>query len=335
MSPPGGALTVLAGRDIRLTTGDAITDLVEHSKQRSRGLLSSSSLETHDEAHDLRALSSTLSGASVRIVSGGNTRVTGSNVVAEKDVRISAAKNVTVEAATDRSNVYHRTETKISGVFGSGSGIGISVGSQSSESTRQRTETTQSDTRSTVGTPGGNVIIRGGNQATLSAADIIAGRIADGTSRTSGHIDITGSNIAIIPGRDTVTDSVMHERKFSGITVSVKAPFENTVRNIRDALRGRDKNGSAIVDKVKSLGAEGVALALDGPGQAVAVSVGRSKSSAESHYQGEFNHGSHLAAAGNIQMTATGKTGGQRQRKYSDRRKPGERGRGDDAGGEA
>lgn len=80
----------------------------------------------------------------------------------------------------------------------------------------------------------------------------------------------------------------MHERKFSGITVSVKAPFENTVRNIRDALRGRDKNGSAIVDKVKSLGAEGVALALDGPGQAVAVSVGRSKSSAESHYQGNL-----------------------------------------------
>ncbi|MGR3863914.1 hemagglutinin repeat-containing protein, partial [Edwardsiella anguillarum] len=306
----GDALTVLAGRDIRLTTGDAITDLVEHSKQRSRGLLSSSSLETHDEAHDLRALSSTLSGASVRIASGGNTRVTGSNVVAEKDVRISAAKNVTVEAATDRSNVYHRTETKRSGVFGSGSGIGISVGSQSSESTRQRTETTQSDTRSTVGTPGGNVIIRGGNQATLSAADIIAGRIVDGTSRTTGHIDITGSNIAIIPGRDTVTDSVMHESKFSGITVSVKAPFENTVRNIRDTLRGRDKNGSAIVDKVKSLSAEGAALALDGPGQAMALSVGRSKSSAESHYQGEFNHGSHLAAAGNIQMTATGKTGG-------------------------
>ena len=42
----------------------------------------------------------------------------------------------------------------------------------------------------------------------------------------------------------------------------------------------------------------------------MAIAAGSTRSSSESHYEGEFNSGSHLAAAGNIQMTATGKQGG-------------------------
>ncbi|MEN4791957.1 VENN motif pre-toxin domain-containing protein [Pantoea agglomerans] len=47
----GGALTASAGRDIVLSAGNSRTDLTEHSRQSSKGLLSGSSLETHDELH--------------------------------------------------------------------------------------------------------------------------------------------------------------------------------------------------------------------------------------------------------------------------------------------
>ncbi|MBC6573148.1 hemagglutinin repeat-containing protein [Escherichia coli] len=303
-------LTAQAGRDLRLNAGNSVTDLAEHSKESSRGLLSGHSSERHDEVHTRQAVSTELSGETVHLQSGRDVSVSGSNVVAEKDVLIRATENVTIDAASNTASHFSMLKTGKSGIFSGGSGAGLTIGSQSSKTTRQGMQVTQSDARSMVGTAGGNVIISAGNQVTLSAADVIAGRAKDDTSRSTGHIDITGSDIAIIPGRDMVTESVKQETKSSGVTVSVKAPFEDTVHNVHDIVRGKNGSGNSTVDKVKSLGAEGAALALDGPGQMVAVSAGRSKSSSESHFRGEFNSGSALAAAGNIQMTATGRQGG-------------------------
>lgn len=305
-----GNAAVVAGRDITLTTATESDYEYREKKKTSGGMFSKKTTHTiHEESHT-REKGTQISGENVVLSAGNNLTIQGSSVAAERDVALKAGNNVTVEAATNTDTYYDMKKTKKSGIFSSGSGLGVTIGSQSSKTTRQGAETTQSDARSMVGTSGGNVIISAGNQVTLSAADVIAGRAKDDTSRATGHIDITGSDIAIIPGRDTVTESVKQETKSSGLTVSVKAPFEDTVRNIRDTVRGKDGSGNSTVDKVKSLGAEGAALALDGPGQMVAISAGSSKSSSESHYQGEFNSGSQLAAAGNIQMTATGKQGG-------------------------
>lgn len=306
-----GDAAVVAGRDIMLTTASESDYHYKEEIKTKKSFLKKKTTHTIHEENHTREKATQLSGESVVLSAGNDLTVQGSSVAAERDVALKAGNNVTVEAATNTDTYYDMKKTKKSGIFSSGSGLGVTIGSQSSKTTRQGAETTQSDARSLIGTSGGNVIISAGNDATLSAADIVAGRTNDDTARATGHIDITGSNIAVIPGRDTVTESVKQETKSSGITVSVKAPFEDTVRNVRDTVRGRDGNGgNSTVDKVKSLGAEGAALALDGPGQMVAVSAGSSKSSSESHYQGEFNSGSSLAAAGNIQMTATGKQGG-------------------------
>ena len=305
-----GNTAVVAGRDITLTTATESDYEYREKKKTSGGMFSKKTTHTIHEENHTREKGTQLSGENVVLSAGNNLTIQGSSVAAERDVALKAGNNVTVEAATNTDTYYDMKKTKKSGIFSSGSGLGVTIGSQSSKTTSQGAKTTQSDARSMVGTSGGNVIISAGNQVTLSAADVIAGRAKDDTSRATGHIDITGSDIAIIPGRDTVTESVKQETKSSGLTVSVKAPFEDTVRNVRDTVRGKDGSGNSTVDKVKSLGAEGAALALDGPGQMVAVSAGSSKSSSESHYQGEFNSGSQLAAAGNIQMTATGKQGG-------------------------
>lgn len=305
-----GNTAVVAGRDITLTTATESDYVYREKKKTSGGMLSKKTTHTIHEENHTREKGTQLSGENVVLSAGNNLTVQGSSVAAERDVALKAGNNVTVEAATNTDTHYDMKKTKKSGIFSSGSGLGVTVGSQSSTTTRQGAQTTQSDARSMVGTSGGNVIISAGNQVTLSAADVIAGRAQDDTTRATGHIDVSGSDIAIIPGRDTVTESVKQETKSSGVTVSVKAPFEDTARNVRDAVRGGDDSGNSTVDKVKSLGAEGAALALDGPGQMVAVSAGSSKSSSESHYQGEFNSGSALTAAGNIQMTATGNQGG-------------------------
>ncbi|HDR2372588.1 TPA: hemagglutinin repeat-containing protein, partial [Enterobacter asburiae] len=305
-----GDTAVAAGRDITLSTATESDYAYREEKKTSGGFLSKKTTHTiHEETHT-REKGTQLSGDNVALRAGNNLTVQGSSVAAERDVALKAGNDLTVEAATNTDTFYDMKKTKKSGVFSSGSGLGITIGSQSSKSTRQGANTTQSDARSTVGTAGGNVIISAGNDVQLSAADVVAGRVKDDSSRKTGHIDITGDSIAILPGRDKTTESMKQESKSSGVTVSVKAPFEDTVRNVRDIVRGKGNSGNSTVDKVKGLGAEGGALALDGPGQLMAISAGSTRSSSESHYEGEFNSGSHLAAAGNIQMTATGKQGG-------------------------
>ncbi|EFR3947646.1 hypothetical protein H1290_004072 [Salmonella enterica] len=304
------ALQLNAGHDINIASGENTQNLDErHKVTGSSGGLSRTTTTTQDSVQSSHAQGSELGGDTVQINAGHDLMVRGSSVAGERDVVLKGSHDVTVEAATNTGTYYSMSKTKKSGVFGSGSGLGVTFGSQSSKTTRQGEETTQSDARSLVGTSGGNVIIRAGNQVTLSAADVVAGRAKDDTSRATGHIDITGSDIAVVPGRDTVIRDVKQETKSSGLTLSVKAPFEDTVRNLRDMVRGKDNSSNSTVDRVKSLGAEAGALALDGPGQMVALSAGRSKSSTESHYQGEFNSGSSLTAAGNIQMKATGDKG--------------------------
>ncbi|WP_276590376.1 hemagglutinin repeat-containing protein [Enterobacter roggenkampii] len=305
-----GDTAVAAGRDITLSTATESDYAYREKKKTSGGFLSKKTTHTiHEETHT-REKGTQLSGENVALRAGNNLTVQGSSVAAERDVALKAGNDLTVEAATNTDTYYDMKKTKKSGVFSSGSGLGITIGSQSSKSTRQGANTTQSDARSTVGTTGGNVIISAGNDVQLSATDVVAGRAKDDSSRKTGHIDITGDSIAILPGRDTTTESMKQESKSSGVTVSVKAPFEDTVRNVRDIVRGKGNSGNSTVDKVKGLGAEGGALALDGPGQMMAIAAGSTRSSSESHYEGEFNSGSHLAAAGNIQMTATGKQGG-------------------------
>jgi filamentous hemagglutinin len=257
-----GKTAVVAGRDITLSTSTESDYEYLEKKKTSGGMFSKKTTHTlHEESHS-REKGTQLSGESVILSAGNDLMLQGSSVAAERDVALTAGNNVTVEAATNTDTFYDMKKTKKSGVFSSGSGFGVTIGSQSSKNTRKGAETTQSDARSMVGTSGGNVIISAGNQVTLSAADVMAGRAKDDTTRATGHIDITGSDIVIIPGRDTVTESAKHESKSSGITVSVKAPFEDTVRNVRDTVRGKDGSGkNSTVDKVKSLSAEGAALA--------------------------------------------------------------------------
>ncbi|MBI0041204.1 hypothetical protein H3T61_11785, partial [Gilliamella sp. B14384H2] len=100
---------------------------------------------------------------------------------------------------------YYRHEerkTKKSGV--STSSKGISVGSQSTKATSTSNEVNQSQAGSLVGTSGGNVIISANKQVTISGSDIIAGRAEGDDKRATGHIDISGEDISIIPGHDIV-----------------------------------------------------------------------------------------------------------------------------------
>ncbi|PQQ22151.1 hypothetical protein C6H69_24940, partial [Photorhabdus luminescens] len=103
----GQQLTAQAGNNLTLTTGTASSDLVEHSKQTSKGWLSKSSVETHDEVHDRQALSTTFSGDKVNLQAGKDLNISGSNVAGTQDVSLSAGHQLSVTTAAEAHDETH------------------------------------------------------------------------------------------------------------------------------------------------------------------------------------------------------------------------------------
>ena len=296
---------IAAGHNINLSTATESDYAYKETLKTKKGFLSKKTTHKIHEESATHEKGTLLSGDNVTLQAGKDLNIRGSAVAADGDIALNAGNNVTVEAAENTASHYDKKSTKKSGVFGGGS-LGITIGSQSSKSERKGAEVTESDSRSVIGTTGGNVVINAGKQVTLSATDVVAGRMKGDTDRKTGHIDITGSDIAIVPGRDQITQDAKQSSKSSGLTVSVADPLINGIRNIRDIAH----SDSDSITKVKQLSNEIAATGADmAMGSSLPVTYGKSSSNSESHYEGLFNTGSALNAAGNVQLTATGKNG--------------------------
>lgn len=306
----GGALSAQAGRDMRLTTGNASIDLVEHSRQSSSGLLSKSSLETHDEVHDRQALSTTLSGDSVQVVAGNNLQVKGSAVAGDGDVQLKAGNNVDIVAATNSNTAWRFKEEKKSGLMGSG-GIGFTVGSSKNTHDLREKGITQIQSFSTVGSTGGNVAISAGNQARVGGADLIAGK----------DLSLSGDSVIIEPGHDKRTRDETFEQKKSGLTVALSGTVGSAINNAVSAAQETKEQSDG---RLKALQATKTVLSGVQAGQAadmaattgdpnamgVSLSLTTQKSKSQQHAESYAVAGSTLNAGNNLSITANGKNKG-------------------------
>ena len=300
-----GDIGVGAGRDINLETATDSDYHYDEETKTKKGFLSKKTTHTIHETSSTREAGTLLSGDNVTLKAGNDLLVKGSAITADGNIALKAGNNVAIEAAEDQTASYSMKSVKKSGVFGGG-GLGITIGSQSAKSERKGAEVKQSDARSVIGTTGGNVVIDAGKQVTLSAVDMVAGRAADDTARKTGHIDITGSDIAIIPGKDTVQETVKQSQKSQGIGISLSNPIVDSVLNLRDIVKARGDG----ISQVKALSAEGAASVADfSNGTSLPLSYGRSSSHSESQFNAEYLTGSHLQAAGNVQLNAKGNAG--------------------------
>ncbi|OCG25431.1 hypothetical protein A9G11_02375, partial [Gilliamella sp. wkB108] len=296
----GNQLALQAGNDINIGASTEEFHLDEFHKSKSKGFLSKSTSTSRVVEDDVTQKGSILSGDKVTINAGNNLNVTGSQVVGSDDVVLKAGKNITIDAAEESYYRFEQTKTKKSGF--SASKQGVSYGSQSSKLTSTQNETNNSATTSLIGTSNGNVIIDAGKQVTINSSDIVAGRAKDDTTRAKGHIDISGEDIVIIPGQDTVDRHTTYKSKSTSIGVSFSNPIIDSARNIRDIF----KSPGGTTDKVKQLSNEFAAVGMDmGLPTQLPITYSHSSSKSESTLHGEYQHGSSLTAAGNIQLHAT------------------------------
>ena len=294
-----GQITVAAKGDVNLENGYNESRDDYGLKYKERGLLSSktTTIKSHDESKTVTA--STLSGDAVQITAGGNTNMTGSQVIGTHAVAISSGKDTSISSAEEYERHDYAKQVKKSGLL-SGGGLGFTIGTEKRKDQYSDADLLQKS--STVGSVSGNVSIESGNKTEIGASAVLAGK----------DISITGENVQISSKDNVYHSEEKHEYKKSGLTVSATG---GAVAVLSDALAYAQKASSARDKQLKALyGAEvyqtiakgkDVLKALSGKGMpGVSVGIGSSSFKAENHAKSTEAMASILIANENVKVQA-------------------------------
>ncbi|MEX0526216.1 hemagglutinin repeat-containing protein [Raoultella terrigena] len=304
-----GDIGVAAGRDVNLTTATESDYHYKEETKTKKGFLSKKTTHTIAEDSATREAGTLLSGDNVTVQAGNNLLVKGSSVVGDNTVALGAGNNVDIVAATNTDSSWRFKEEKKSGLMGTG-GIGITVGSSKSTHDLREAGTTQSQSFSTVGSTGGNVVIAAGNQAHIGGADLIAGK----------DMSLSGSSVIIDPGHDKRTRDETFEQKKSGLTLAlsgtVGSAINNAVTSAQDTKEESDGRLKAlqatktVLSGVQAGQAADMAnLTADPNAMGVSLSLTTQKSKSQQHAESDAVAGSTLNAGNNLSITANGKKG--------------------------
>ena len=214
-----GQITVAAKGDVNLENGYNESRDDYGLKYKERGLLSSktTTIKSHDESKTVTA--STLSGDAVQITAGGNTNMTGSQVIGTHDVEISSGKDTSISSAEEYERHDYAKQVKKSGLL-SGGGLGFTIGTEKRKD--QYAESRLMQKGSLIGSAKGNLSISSSGQTQVEGSTLVAGK----------DMTVIGENISISSKDNVYTSTESHEYKKSGLTVALGGALVNTAESI-------------------------------------------------------------------------------------------------------
>ena len=232
-----GQITAAAKGDVNLENGYNESRDDYGLKYKERGLLSSktTTIKSHDESKTVTA--STLSGDAVQITAGGNTNMTGSQVIGTHDVAISSGKDTSISSAQEYERHDYAKQVKKSGLL-SGGGLGFTIGTEKRKD--QYAESGLMQKGSLIGSAKGNLSISSSGQTQVEGSTLVAGK----------DMTVIGENISIFSKDNVYTSTESHEYKKSGLTVALGGALVNTAESIvtplQKAAGAEDKRLSAL-----------------------------------------------------------------------------------------
>ena len=287
-----GQITAAAKGDVNLENGYNESRDDYGLKYKERGLLSSktTTIKSRDESKTVTA--STLSGDAVQITAGGNTNMTGSQVIGTHDVAISSGKDTSISSAQEYKRHDYAKQVKKSGLL-SGGGLGFTIGTEKRKDQYRDADVLQKG--STVGSISGNVTITSDKDVHVDASDIIAGK----------DISMTGENVNISSKDNVYHSEEKHEYKKSGLTVSVGGAGIEAIESVAaPATRMTEVSdhrlkalyGYETAEKIKKNGDALKAAAKGNFSPTVSIGITSSSSKSESHSTITEAQGSSLQA---------------------------------------
>lgn len=297
-----------AGNDVNLTTATESDYFYKEETKTKKGFLSKKTTHTIKEDYSTSEKGTLLSGDNVSVEAGKNILVKGSQVVGDDNVTLKAASNIDIVAATNTDSSWRFSETKKSGLMGTG-GIGITIGTSSQKHDLKVKGTTQSQSVSTVGSTGGNVTVSAADGVKISGADLVAGQ----------SLTVNGDSVVIAPGHDKRTADERFEQKSTGITLALSGAVGEAINNAiatAQAAKGESDSRLAALQATKTalsgvqakLASQQAQVSGDpNSGIGISISLTTQKSKSQSQQVSDAVSGSTLNAGQNLAITATGK----------------------------
>ncbi|SEL90289.1 filamentous hemagglutinin [Roseateles sp. YR242] len=303
-----GALVATAGNNVNLTAAESSRTVDEaHQHTGSSSAFSKKTITTRDTLSETTTQATTLSANTAYVQAGNDINVRGSNVVSTEGTALIAKNDINVEGAANTTSQTHFSQTKQSGLMGTG-GIGFTAGSRQTKDTTSDTQTVHEG--STIGSVAGNVTMSAGRDLTLKGSDVVAGQ----------DVALVGRNVSIEAVQDTAGHNELHEVKQSGLTVALKSAITDTAQAVyqsaksaKDAPDGRltslyaAKAGATLMANYDDAAKEASAVSNGDAGSvSIQLSVGSSKSKSTSDAQASYAHGSQVLGGGNVSIVAAG-----------------------------
>lgn len=329
------ALTIAAGRDVNLTEGHNTLAVSQFSETRknSTGLgkvvggtlmatgavtfgaavLTKSSSEQQAKMTSSTAVGSTLSAGSIASSSGRDTTLRAATLVADGDIAIAAARDLSIVSAQNNQTFETASSTKKSGMVGTILQPALGTLQKSQDETGKST----SQVGSTVASLGGNVDLRAGQTYTQTASQVLAlAQPGTGGAGNVGNIDIEARNVLIKEAYNTGSSVATEKTSQQSIGGSVSIPIVDAIKSLNSVA----KSSSQTEDpRMKALAAATMAMQAKAAadmataaaagnlgGFKVSVSISSTKTQSTSEQSYSQAQGSTVGAGGNVTINASG-----------------------------
>ncbi|HKS33163.1 MAG TPA: hemagglutinin repeat-containing protein, partial [Enterobacteriaceae bacterium] len=304
-------IAVAAGENVNFNTATESDYYYKEETKKKKSLLSTKTTVKIQEDSATREKGTLLSGNNVSVEAGKNILVNGSQVVGDEEVALKAGENIDILAATNTNSSWRFSETKKSGLMGSG-GIGFTIGSSKTTHDLKQKGTTQSQSVSTVGSTGGNVTIASGGQVHLNGSDLVAGK----------GITVDSDNVLVTAGHDkNITDEIF-KQKTAGLTLALSGTVGDAINSAVSAAQAAstqsDSRLAALQGAKTALSGYQAAQAMrldaangsdpsNGATIGIMLSLGAQSSKSQSHSEQDTTRSATLNAGNNLTLTANGK----------------------------
>ena len=290
-----------AGRDINLTAGVQTGSSYDETHYKKKGFMSSKTTHIKKAVDWEQSLATTFTGDTAVLMAGRDLNVSGSNVGAQKDLVMSAERDVNILPGQNAQDSYDYKMVKKSGFGAMG---GMSYGS--SKQTDSLDSKKVFHNASTVGSVEGDVLINAGNALNITGSNVIA---------PQGDITLIGKEVNICAALDTTQEREFHEIKQTGLSINASTPLV-------DAMQTAGRMGDAA-GKTDNKVMQGLALATTGlaavnaydavaadpkraGGVSISINFGVSKSQSTTDRASSSVLGSTVAAGRDLTILAVG-----------------------------
>ncbi|WP_188590319.1 hemagglutinin repeat-containing protein, partial [Achromobacter denitrificans] len=314
----GKQLAVGAGRDINLTAGVETGSAYDETRYKTKGFLSSKTTHTITSRDWEQSLATTFTGDTAVLMAGRDLTVAGSNVGAQRDLVMSADRDVNILPGQNAEDSYDYKMVKKSG-FGAMGGMSYGTSKQTDSLEGKKVF----HNASTVGSVEGDVLINAGRALNIMGSNVIA---------RQGDITLIGKEVNIGAALDTTQEKEFHEIKQTGLTLTASNPIVSAVQTGARMADAAGKTDNAVMkglagvttglaavnayDAVQASAKAAAAKEVIEPGSSneidklggvsIKLSLGTSKSSSTTDRNASNAFGSTVAAGRDLTIVAQG-----------------------------